>query len=423
MNRSPLTRFFLFLLIKFLPIVLVLGAGIGGGYYLITHKPQAHKGEQETPITRVRVMQAKAGTIPVHIEAEGTVMAAEAVELRPQVSGEIIDLSPQLVPGGFFSKGEKILEIDPRDYKFALQRSNAELERARYELELEEGNQVIAKQEWEMLGDEMQTSEAGRNLALRKPQLKFRKAALEGATSSVETAKLNLERTVIKAPFNAVVQQENVDPGQVINPQATIARIVGTDRFWVRALIPVDKLPFVDLPETTGEKGADAEIIYKTETFTVTKKGYVSQLLPDLQPNGRMARVIITVEDPFDLKKPGQERTPLLIESFLRVNIAANTLENMYQVPRIALREGDRIFIMDNENRLEVREVKIAWHLPDSIVIKKGLTDQDRVIVSEIPVPIEGMQLELEGKKSPDKKSSLADTEEKARNTAEAKRS
>jgi len=382
-------------LVMLVAIVAVLAAAVYGARWLHKTRPRAKRVVVERKPTLVEVIAVTRGRERVVVVAMGTVIPEKTVVLQPQVTGRIIEQSPALMPGGLLKAGEIIARIDPTDYHLAIEQQKGNVARALFELKVEEGRNVIARREWKLLEPDIPNTDAGRQLALREPHLTNARAALAAARSSLDLAKLNLERTAILAPFNALVTEESIDVGQLVTPQTRLATLVGTDAFRVQAALPVSKLDAIAIPGVNGSKGSKAKVAHEASHGCVTsREGQVVRLLGDLDPAGRMARVLIRFDDPLGVK-PGP-RLPLLLGAYVRVEIEGKPLNDVYVLPRSALREGNTVWVMDADDRLAIRKVEIAWRQPDTVLIGSGLQPGARVIVSRIPVPIPGMKLRVE---------------------------
>jgi len=371
--------------------LLVIAVMFFMAYLLVKMRKKPAREAHHSVTIPVRTIEVNRASVPFTVEAAGTVLPAQQVEIRPQVNGQIIKMSPELQPGGVFKTGDELLTIDPRDYQFAIERNKAQVEQAAFEVTQEKGRSSIAEREWELLGEEMESSKEGKELALRKPHLKRAMAGLEAARIGLAVAELNLERTTIKAPFNALVKQESVDPGQIITTQTVIATLTGTDRYWIRASLPVSDMELFQLPGPDGEMGAFAKVIHRTGQGAIEKEGRVVRMLGDLEEAGRMARVIIAVEDPLGLNSG--HSTPLLLGAYVHVEIQGNSLENVFAIPAKALREGDRVWLKTEDGKLEIRSVNVLRKQQNNVFIDKGLNGGDRIVVSRIGTPIPGMFL------------------------------
>ncbi len=384
---------------RLLPLA-IIAVGVLGAWWLIANRPRAQR-EQTEPIPPIaQVVEARRSTEPVTIVAMGTVVPAKRVVLQPEVSGRIVAQSPQLQPGGLFKTGDVILQIDPRDYETAVKQQEAAVEQAHLEVEIEKGRQVIAAREWKLLEEDIMLDQASQELALRRPQQKNARVALEAAESRLEQAKLQIERTTVYAPFNAVAQEEFVDEGQLVNPQTRLATLIGTDRFWVQVSVPVDRLQWIAFSNDAGkDEAAKVRVVQEVSADSrIELPGRLIRLLGDLDPVGRMARVLVEIEDPLGLKdKKPPDRLPLMLGAYVKVEIEGRRAEEVFRVPRTAIREGDQVWIANEEDRLEVRPVKVFWRSKDTVLIRNGLREGDRVVTNSIPLPIPNMKLRVEG--------------------------
>ncbi len=380
-----------------LPLI-VLAGGVLGAWWLVANRPRAQREPVEPVPPLARVVEARQSTEPVTVVAMGTVVPAKRVVLQPEVSGRIVEQSPQLLPGGLFRAGDVILRIDPRDYETAVKQQEAAVEQARLEVEVEKGRQVIAEREWKLLEDDISLDGASQDLALRKPQQKNARAALEAAESGLEQARLQLERTRVYAPFNAVVQEEFVDEGQLVSPQTQLATLIGTDRFWVQVSVPVERLRWLSFSGTEGSGDSNVRVTQELSgEATIERTARLVRLLGDLDPVGRMARVLVEIDDPLGLdSKKDPARLPLMLGAYVRVEIEGKRAEAAFLLPRTAIHEGDEVWIADNENRLEIRPVDVFWRSKDTVLIRKGLREGDRVVTNPIPMPIPNMKLRVE---------------------------
>jgi len=381
----------------------VLAVGVLAATWLISTPPQPERRHEEAAVPLVRVLDAEPVSYRVTLAAMGTVVPAQEVALFPQVTGRIVEQSPGLVPGGVFRQGDTLLRIDPRDYRIAVKQQEAALERARLELRLETGRKVIAEREWKLLEADIPDIQEYRELALREPHQRNAAASLAAAEAALELAELNLERTVIRAPFNAIVQEEFVDEGQLVSPQTRLATLVGTDRFWVQVSIPVDRLRWIDLPQDGKPAAPDVRITQETgPDVTIERHGRLLRLLGDLDPAGRMARVLVSIEDPLVLaRKAGQRGPGLMLGAYVRVEIMGRTLRDVFVVPRTAIREGDRLWVLDEDDALRFRDVTIAWRSGEEVVVSEGLQRGERVVVTPLASPIPGMKLRPQAEAAP----------------------
>jgi multidrug efflux pump subunit AcrA (membrane-fusion protein) len=235
--------------------------------------------------------------------------------------------------------------------------------------------------------------DVNQSLVLREPHLRRAEAFMEKATNDIEIAELQLSRTVIKAPFNAMVTEESVEIGQLLSPNSAICELVGTDEFWIQVTIPFSDLKWIRFPNG-NQPGAEADVVLDMGNGeSATWKGRVIRLLSDLDPLGRMARLVISVEDPLGLKKQSSGKLPLLLGSYVEVKIAAGDLENTLRVPREALREGNQIWVVGPDNLLKIVQATVLWLEKETVLISNNLEKSDQLVVSDLRVALPEMKV------------------------------
>jgi len=391
--------------------VLLWAAAFGAFFILKSTRPEAPRSPQEQAGTLVEVITIERGDHEVTLEAHGTVMAAEHVVLSPELGGRVVWQSEALVPGRQLAAGEPIVRIDRRDYQLALEAQRAQLQRAELELQLEQGRQRIAQAEWQSFGAsagaEPTAASPGQALALREPHMRTAEVGLQAAESNLRRARINLGRTTLRAPFDAVVVTEDVEMGQLVGPQSRLATLVGTRHARVQISVPISALGLLELP-SEGRPGANAEVIQEIDGQRVVRAGQITQMLPDLDPAGGNARLVVTIDDPFSLDDEGAE-LPLLLGSFVRVRLEAHPVMGAMEIPLLALREGNRVHVMNSDARLEIREVEVAWRRDETALIRGDLSPGERVVSSRIGTAVAGMLLRLPS--SPELPSGVAATD------------
>jgi len=388
--------------------LLILGSGLALASYLHNTGPKTSK---RTPVKTARLIKAQAvhaTSERVILRAMGTVIPARRMQLRARVSGEIISTHGEFLEGGFFKEGEKILQIDPEDYKLAVAQKQSQVVNARYELKLEKGRQDVAKREWQLLNGDKTASALDIELALRKPHLEKAQADLAASEAELEQAQLNLDRTTVRAPFNAIVLTRHVEKGSQISIQDQLAELAGTDEYWIQVSLPVDRLEWITIPLKPGDFGSKVHIFYGNSS---QRTGTVIKLLSDLEEEGRMARVLVSVKDPLDLKNPNKKQTPLLIGEYVRVEIEGLNLENVFRLPRTALRDNSRIWIAGDDGRLIIRNVDVLWRDMETVFLKNGLTEGEQVIVSDLAAPVEGMAVRVDRSSDDPASRTISDTQ------------
>jgi RND family efflux transporter MFP subunit len=342
----------------------------------------------------VEVMTLHRTNAKVIIESTGIVTPAREITLHARVSGEVVHTDDQFEPGGLFSRGEEILRLDPVDYELALKNSASALRQAEHDYKLELGRQDIARHEWTLIDDRDTASELDRELTLRKPHLAKAQAALAAAKARHKQAQLDLERTHVRAPFNAVVRSRQTDLGAQVTPQTALGTLVGTDEYWVETTLPVDQLRWISIPSETTAEGAQATVY--PAAAAPGQAGWKAQVIRrrvDLEPQGRLAQLVLAVPDPLKQQSQASHPVPLLLESFVRVEIIGPRIEDVFSIPRAAIRDGHHVWTEDADHRLHVQFVDILWGDRDRVLIRNGLQEGTRIVTSDIAAPVPGMLL------------------------------
>jgi len=373
--------------------LLLIAAGIGGARFLITTKPKANKRPpvKMEPLVRTKTLQPENYT--VKIPAMGTVIPAREISLEAQVAGEIIYMHPEFTEGGMLPEGIKILQINAKDYELAIMQKQKALADAEYAFKLEEGHQDVARREWDLLYGDQKINDVESELALRKPHLEKIKVEIAAAKADLEQAKINQARTTLTAPFNVLVLNRHVNLGSQVTPQEKIADLVGTDIYWVQISLPVERLRWIQIPNGQGGSGASVKIVYRQD---YVRSGRVIRLLPDLSKEGRMARLLIEVNDPLDFRIKKKKRPMLLLGEYVRVLIEGEELHDVYRIPRSALRNDNEIWLVDDESRLAIHKIKTIWRDEEVVVIQDGFKPGERLVVSGLAAPVAGMAVRVE---------------------------
>ena len=384
-------------------IILLLAIGLIASRFLMNTRPQAKRKTPKKMETLVQVVEVSPHTATVWIKAQGRIVAAREITLQARVSGQVTYLHSDFIPGGIIGKGEILLKLDDTDYQLNLRQQEDALALAEADLRIEEGSQTVARQEWELItsltGD---VDISSRDLALRKPQLAKAEAVIKSARTDLERARVDLARTVLRAPFNLIVREENIDMGSEVSTTTQLAILAATDIFWAEIFMPTEKLAWFDLPNP--EKEGSPVLIHARQKKPYA--GRIVSLAPDLDKDGLMARLLIAIADPLGLQSG---RQPLFLGSFVQAEIEGLKLDNVYSIPRSALCENDIVLLVDKESTLQLQPVTVAWKGMENVLVSDGLTPQARVVISRVAAPISGMQLKVVGpggveKRSPEKR-------------------
>ncbi|NCG09063.1 MAG: hypothetical protein GWO81_05785 [Verrucomicrobia bacterium] len=208
-----------------LPVFILVGAAVITAF-LLFFQPQPEKSDAPRPLANIEVLTVHPENIQLSVTSQGTALPLTESDLAIEVSGRVIAVADNFRPGGYFEKGDILLEIDPLDYRAALAARVAELAQAKLALAQEKALSDQAKVDWESIGKGKPSP-----LTLRLPQLEYAQAAVASASAAHESAKADLQRTKVRAPYNGRVLEKNIDLGQLTdpNPAKPAARIYASE--------------------------------------------------------------------------------------------------------------------------------------------------------------------------------------------------
>jgi len=400
-SRSPKSKkkknlfwWFMAIVTRLVLPLLIIAAGVVYAKHLVETSPKTKRNRPPRQARLVEVSQIPSGDFTVQVTAMGTVIPAREVDIKPQVSGKIIRINPELIPGGLFRTGQSLMKIEPDDYELRICQIESEVATAQSNLKLELGNQALAKQEYELLGDVISADD--KELVLRQPQLVSLQSRLQSAQAQLRLAQLNLARTDITAPFNAIVKQKYIDLGTTVSLSTTLVSLTGTDEYWIELKVPVDQLKWIEIPRQNQDTGSLAKIFNSTAwPDSLSRQGRVLRLKSDVESKGRMANLLVSVKDPLALNLKNKNTKPLLIGSFVNAVIEGQKVFSVFKLNREFLRDGDKVWLLTPDNTLEIRPVKVVFHSEDYVLIAQGLSSQDQVITTNIAAAVEGMLLRL----------------------------
>lgn len=361
--------------------------------------------ERETEVREtaslVDVIVPETGNFRPNIDVLGVVRPAQSLELRARVSGAVEMLSPPLKPGGFVRKGEKLLRLDDADYRNLLLQREGELQQALAELEIERGRQEIAERDYRALQKDLDPD--NRALVLRQPQLRSAQARVKAAEAAANQARIDLERTVITAPFDAQVLTRAVDLGSQVTPADVLATLVGIDQYWVEVNVPLDMLRWLRFSTAASSQGSEAVVRHRSAwPAGASRRGYLDQLIGELEGATRMARALVVVEDPLGLQDGTNSQVGLIIGAFVEVRLQGRELDGVLRLPRDAVRQDQNLWLL-RDGVLAIQAVDIVFQDASYAYVSRGLEPDDQVVTTNLATVKNGLKLRLRGDSKDDK--------------------
>ncbi|MBT5227638.1 MAG: efflux RND transporter periplasmic adaptor subunit [Proteobacteria bacterium] len=362
-----------------LPIIVLLGALLITSW-LIVQRPVPAQKRPDPPVLLVDAIVAELASVRLKVHALGSVTPRTETSLTGEVAGQIVEVFPQFVSGGFFKRGDVLVKIDDRTYRAEVKRSQAAVAAAETLITREQGLSDYALQDWHRLNPDKEATD----LALRKPQLAEARANLQSALADLERKEGDLERTVVRAPYDGMIRQKLADVGQFVGAGTQLAVIFASDVAEIRLPLPDKDLPFVDLKaqppvEVTANIGGTD---YYWRGKIVRTEGVFDQ-------QSRVLYVVAQVADPYN--QDGESWAyPLRIGTFVGANIEGRRADNLVVLPRSALRRDNRVWTIDSNNLLVPKTVSVLRTDASSVYINSGLEDNELVCLTLLENPLPG---------------------------------
>ncbi|NNF15883.1 MAG: efflux RND transporter periplasmic adaptor subunit [Gammaproteobacteria bacterium] len=380
-------------LLGLIPLFILLG-GVAFAIGIRIFTPEVQR-RPAPPVAAPTVVVQEITPAPyqVVVESYGTVKPRTESKLVAQVSGQVISINSSLREGGFFEKDEELLRIDDRDYLANVKIAEAALLDARQALVEEQARSAQARADWDRLGNAGEAPD----LVLRKPQLNAAEARVASAQSSLEKARLNLERTIIRAPYAGRVRQKSVDVGQVVSAGSSIADIWASDYVEVRLPLRDKDLPFVELPESY-RNGAPAKAVQSPVVLSSSLvpdsdwQGVIVRTESAIDESARQLHCVAQIDDPFGAESLG--RTPLKIGEYVTARIQGRLLDDAIVIPVSAIYQSTFAYVVEQE-RLQRRNVDIAWQNDKEAIINAGLTAGDLLVLTPLGQVTSGLKVNI----------------------------
>ncbi len=437
-DRYPRWRRFLIL-----PPLIV---GIGTVVFAVSNREQPQRTSPQEPAAVVRVITAAQLDVVPRAVGYGTVRPEKTWSAVAQVSGKVTSQHPRLREGEILPAGATLLQIDPTDYALAVLRLEAELRGAEARLaeldarvenlrrsrdiearslalsraDLERKQTLLARgnlaqasvdeQERAVLASEQRVQSLTNDLNLIPSQRAVAEAEIALRGAQLDAAHLDLDRTVITAPFDLRVADTHFEQTQFVRQGDVLAEADGIAVGEVAAQFALAKvarlIPLgIELTQLTPQElsalpsrlGFRASVRLRFGDQATSWEARVTRTSDTVDPQTRTLGVIVAVDEPYRQAIPG-ERPPLTKGMFVEVELLGEPRPGSIVVPRAALHRagdgGNLIYVVDADSRLVLRPIEIGFAQEDFVTVTAGLAAGEAVVLSD-PVPaIGGMLLD-----------------------------
>ena len=375
-----------FLTLLILALAFVAAAGI------IMTRPMPEPVAIAPNVVAIRGIQMEAENIPLTIYAQGVVEPLTASELITQVNGRVAWVSPNFNAGGYFKQGEPLVKLESDDYEARVGLAEAREVRALAEFE----HATFELKRMRALVKDQLVSQAMLENAVR--QTRLTEAALKEAQINLDQAERDLDRTELRAPFDAIVRSKAVDLGEFVSMGKPLAQLFAADGFEVRLPVLDTQLAYLNLPSsieaTAPLNSANLPSVRLSAQYAGAAASWDAQLVRSESEIDRRSRMVTLVARVSGTRN-ALSANPLPVGAFVNAEIEGITLENAFQLPRSALRQDNQVLVVDEESRLRFREVSIARYEQDRILIQSGLKEGDIVNISPIQAVVDGMEVSV----------------------------
>jgi len=376
---------------KFYPLlIIVLGVIISG--LMIVLRPVTIPDEVKFVHPFVEAKNLQPESINIIVKSQGTIIPYTESQIFSEIIGPVVYVSSNLYEGSSFKKEDVLAKIDSKDYELDIKSAESILAAAKTKLSFEEAESLSAKEEWEKIGEGTPS-----DLALRVPQLKQAQSEVEAAEANLERLKRNLDKTIIRAPYDGLVRKKNIDIGTVVSPGFLLASVYSTDFVEVKLPIPDEELKFLDIPLDGSEivPNKQSELILKGSFGgkDVVWKGSIVRMEAEIDPKSRMAVLIGRVARPYDLAK---NHIPLRVGQFVEAEIIGKKFNQVFRLGRELIRQDNQVITIDRlDTTLVFSKVNVIRYVDDIALITDGLNNMSLVCLTKLDVMYPDMKVQL----------------------------
>ncbi|KEK29490.1 MULTISPECIES: efflux RND transporter periplasmic adaptor subunit [Shewanella] len=370
----------------FILLLFIVGAGL-----LMKTKETPEQKPEEMPIPIVDVTQVEQQTVSLNLPSYGVVTPKYKTQLVTEVQGRMLTISPQFVAGGIVKKGDQLAQIEPSDYEADLMQAEATLAQATAALNEEIARGEVAKIEFKGYDKGLPPE-----LGLRIPQLKKEQANVKYAQAALARAQRNLERTVIRAPFDGIIKARNVDLGQYVTLGTNLGELYDTRIAEIRLPISNDDLAYlesVDNPDT--QVTLSASLAGKENTWI----GNIIRSEGVIDADNRMVYLVAEIKDPYLREHKTQGSLPLKYGSFVNAVIKGRTVDGIVKLPRHVVR-NEHVALINNNNIVEMRHVNVVRSDLENVFIKDSLKTGERVAITHFNNMANGQLVKVIGEET-----------------------
>lgn len=407
------------LIMKLLLPVLVIAMAYAAFVALANSKPETKPRKAREKAWTVQTIAVQIADHRPELKLYGEAVAGRKVDLRALVAGEIISTVKTFREGGIVAKGDKLIAIDPFEFKASLVEAKANLKEAKAKLEeinaraTLESDRIIASQNELALAvrdlerakqlvkqklvsqkavDDREFTKSQRtqtlsqhnsNLAIEHAKASQQEAAIQRLQSMVSRAERNLKHTILTAPFNAYISGVNAETGRMVSTNDKIATLIDTDNIDIRFNFSNAQFGRIIASEKTVI-GRPVKVVWRIGTTAITYKAVIERVAAQITASSGGVEIYARLQDPKAVLslRPG---------AFVEIFIHDKTFEQVTRLPETALYEGGKVFVINARRRLEARKVELMGYTQNDILVRGALKSGDRVVTTRISQARDGL--------------------------------
>jgi len=370
---------------KYYKFSLIFIFGISAISWFIINMPKPEKVEEKVDIPSLTYTNVILQDQSIPVFSRGKVSAANIRHITSEVPGLVVYKNPKLVRGALVEQGELLIKLDQQPFILDIAQKKSTLDQAKLHLSESKAKARIAQK-----SAGKKSSQYARHL----PQLQFAQSQADAALAALNYANNQLTKTEIKAPIAGKVIEDNINQGEYLQSLSAISKLYGTKIVEVRLPLNDHQIDILGLKENIGDKAEDLQQVQvKVNSFHDSETiwhGTVSRIEGE-RDNNQLLYIIARFDNS---SAENQDNKPLLPGSFIEANLSGKVINGLRILPRALIQANKQVWIINQNNRLERKDVNILYRGKDLVYIQHGLQRHDKVVNTSFHHLISGLLVE-----------------------------
>ncbi|WP_394243185.1 efflux RND transporter periplasmic adaptor subunit [Vibrio astriarenae] len=340
---------------------------------------------EDSPIAqaapKVAVQTTNTDSYQAQVVGYGETKARYELDFSSEVSGRVELLTEDFETGTIVKQGTILAKLDDTTYQQAVTQAKADVASANLALLEEQRQGEQAKSEWERSGIDGEPSSP---LVLREPQLASAQATLANAQQALEKAQRDLEDTVVRAPFDALIVSRDAQPGSYLAVGQVIATLYSVDR--VEVELPLSEQQWNSLPTSTDFD--QWQVTVTDSTGLHQWKAHVERTLQHVEENTRQRSIIVAVDLPLE------QSTPLHPGTFVKATLNGAVVDEVWEIPASAVSQQGDIWTVNTEGLLQKQPAEKLFERQDKVYVTPSVEEDNvQVVMRPLSTFQEGMKV------------------------------